>query len=110
MVGVNHTYETAVTVFPDGEVVALDPDALGGALGPNAGDYERVFAARGAVCEYKAADLGSVVDQLEHLDRLPVGLGTDRLDLTAPRRGWGTPWAGTRRWSGAAPTLDAGPP
>ena len=82
VVGVNHTYETAVTVFPDGDVVPLDPDALGGALGPNAGDHERVFAARGAVCEYKAADLGSVVDQLEHLDPLAVGLGTDRLDLT----------------------------
>ena len=44
VVGVNHTYETAVTVFPDGEVVALDPDVLGGALGPTCGDHERVFA------------------------------------------------------------------
>ena len=82
VVGVNHTYETAVTAFPDGEVVPLDPDALGGALGPNAGDHERVFAERAAVCEYKAADLGSVADQLAQLDPIPVGLGADRLDLT----------------------------
>ena len=43
---------------------------------------QRVFAERGAVCEYKAADLGSVADQLEHLDPTPGGLGADRLDLT----------------------------
>jgi hypothetical protein len=82
VVGVNHTYETAVTVFPDGDLVPLNPDALGGALGPNTGDYARVFAERGAVCEYKAADLGSVADQLEHLDPTPGGLGAHRLDLT----------------------------
>ena len=34
VVGVNHTYESAVTVFADGRVVPMNPDAVAGVLGP----------------------------------------------------------------------------
>ena len=37
VVGVNHTFETAVTVFSDGRVATMNPAALGGALGPQIG-------------------------------------------------------------------------
>jgi hypothetical protein len=33
VVGINHTYETTVTVFGDGRVVSMNPAALGEALG-----------------------------------------------------------------------------
>ena len=43
VVGVNHTFETAVTVFSDGRVAAMNPAALGGALGPQIGPHEAAF-------------------------------------------------------------------
>jgi hypothetical protein len=81
VVGVNHTYETAVTAFADGRVVPLNPDALAGALGPQVGEYDVVFRQRAAVCDYKAADLRSVANHLERLEPSPTGLSADRLDL-----------------------------
>ena len=33
VVGVNHTYETTVTIFADGRVVSRNPEAIAGALG-----------------------------------------------------------------------------
>ena len=81
IVGVNHTYETTVTAFSDGRVVPMNPAALGGALGPPTGSHEEVFRRRGAVCEYKAADLRSVADHLGRLAPNAAGLSTDRLDL-----------------------------
>lgn len=82
VVGVNHTYETAVTAFADGRLVPLNPTALGGALGPQVGPHDLVFRQRAAVCDYKAADLRSVADYLERLEPSPTGLSADRLDLT----------------------------
>ena len=38
--GVNHTYETAVTVFADGRVVPVNPAAQAGVLGPQTGPGE----------------------------------------------------------------------
>ncbi len=70
VVGVNHTYETAVTVFADGRTIPMNPDAVAGALGPQTGPYEERFRQRAAVCDYKAADLAAVADQL---GRLPGG-------------------------------------
>ena len=60
VVGVNHTYETAVTAFGDGRVVPINPAAIGGALGPQTGSHDDVFRQRASICEYKAADLASV--------------------------------------------------
>ena len=37
VVGVNHAYETAVTVFADGRTVAVNPAAIAGALGVQRG-------------------------------------------------------------------------
>jgi hypothetical protein len=81
VVGVNHTYETAVTVFTDGRTVPMNPAAIAGALGPQVGPHEPVFRQRAAVCDYKAADLRSVADCLERLEPGPTGLSRDRLDL-----------------------------
>jgi hypothetical protein len=80
VVGVNHTYEPAVTVFTDGRTVAANPAAIAGALGPQSGAHEDVFRRRGAVCDYKAGDLASVAGQLELLAASGDELGR-RLDL-----------------------------
>jgi hypothetical protein len=81
VVGVNHTYETAVTAFGDGRVVPMNPAALGGALGPQTGSHDDVFRQRAAVCEYKTADLASVAQQLERLNSDPAERLAGRLDL-----------------------------
>jgi pimeloyl-ACP methyl ester carboxylesterase len=80
VVGVNHTYETAVTVFADGRVVPMNPAAVAGVLGPQTGPYQERFRQRAAVCDYKAADLASVPDRLEQLPRDATMLA-GRLDL-----------------------------
>jgi dienelactone hydrolase len=79
--GVNHTYESAVTVFADGRVVPMNPAAVAGVLGPQSGPYQERFAQRAAVCDYKAADLASVADRLEQLAADAAGLLAGRLDL-----------------------------
>jgi pimeloyl-ACP methyl ester carboxylesterase len=81
VVGVNHTDETPVTVFADGRVVAVNPDAQAGVLGPQTGPYQERFRERGAVCDYKAADLASVADRLQLLAGDATGLLAGRLDL-----------------------------
>jgi hypothetical protein len=83
VVGVNHTYEPAVTVFADGRVVAVDPDAQAGVLGPQTAPYQERFRQRAAVCDYKAADLASVADQLERLPADVAGLDRPVLQLLA---------------------------
>ena len=64
VVGVNHTYETTVTAFSDGRIKQTNPAAIAGVLGPQQGPHDAAFRARGAVCDYKAADLRSVADWL----------------------------------------------
>ena len=81
VVGVNHTYEPAVTVFADGRAITMNPDAVAGVLGPQTGPYQERFRQRAAVCDYKAADLASVADQLERLPAGAAGLLGGRLDL-----------------------------
>ena len=84
VVGVAHTYESAVTGFGDGTVAAANPAALGGALGPQVGPHDEAFRRRADVCRYKAADLRSVADQLGRLDPPgPLGPLADHLDTTA---------------------------
>ena len=80
VVGVNHTYETAVTVFSDGRVVPVNPAAIAGALGPQTGSHQEVFEQRAGVCRYKAADLSFVADRLADLDAGDMLAG--RLDLS----------------------------
>jgi dienelactone hydrolase len=79
VVGVNPTYETAATVFADGRVVPLNPAAVAGALGPQTGRHEQVFAERAAVCDYKALDLATVADRLAAATNLADRLDLDRL-------------------------------
>jgi dienelactone hydrolase len=83
VVGVNHTYETAVTVFADGRVVPMSPAAVAGLLGPQTetGPYQEQFAQRAAVCDYKAADLASVANQLQQLPADAAEPLSGRLDL-----------------------------
>jgi hypothetical protein len=66
--GINPTYESPVTVFADGRIVPVNPAAVGGVLGPQTGPHENAFRARAAVCEYKAADFGSVTGHLAGAD------------------------------------------
>jgi hypothetical protein len=75
------TYETAVTVFADGRVVPMSPAAVGGASGPLRGSHLEVFRQRESLCEYKAADLGSVADQLERLNADRTNRFGGRLDM-----------------------------
>jgi predicted dienelactone hydrolase len=82
VVGVNHTYESTVTAFADGRVVPMNPAAVGGALGPQAGSHAEVFRQRASLCEYKAADLASVANQLENLNADSTGRFAGRLDLS----------------------------
>ncbi|MBG0564771.1 alpha/beta hydrolase family protein [Actinoplanes aureus] len=78
--GINHTYETAVTVFPDGRTVPVNPAAIAGALGPQTGTHPAVFQQRADVCRFKAADLAFVADRLAELDADDMFAG--RLDLS----------------------------
>jgi predicted dienelactone hydrolase len=80
VVGVNHTYETAVTVFVDGRTVQGTQAATAGAMGPQSDPYQEQFRKRAAVCDYKAGDLTMVAD---HLERLAAGSGmlARRIDL-----------------------------
>jgi dienelactone hydrolase len=71
-----------VTVFADGRAVAVNPEAQAGVLGPQTGPYQERFRQRAAVCDYKAADLASVADQLERLPADAAGLLGGRLDLS----------------------------
>ncbi len=64
VVGVNHTYETLVTVFTDGRLVQANQTAIAGVLGPQQGPHDAAFKDRAAVCDYKAADLRSVAEWL----------------------------------------------
>lgn len=79
--GVNHTYESAVTVFPDGRVVPMDMTRMQPVYGPFSGDPAETFRGRAAIAEEKAADLRFVADQLERLNAGTDRLG-GRLDLT----------------------------
>jgi predicted dienelactone hydrolase len=81
VVGVNHTYETAVTVFTDGRTIPINPDAIAGALGPQTGPHDETLRRRAAVCEYKAADLASVGDWLGRLATDTDGPLAGRIDL-----------------------------
>ena len=81
VVGVNHTYETTVTVFSDGRVVPMNPMAIAGALGPQTGSHNDAFRARAAVCVNKAADLAFVADQIRRVDADPMSRFGGRLDL-----------------------------
>jgi predicted dienelactone hydrolase len=79
VVGVNHTYETAVTVFADGRTVGMNFAAVAGALGPATGAFQDVFDQRAQVCRHKAADLSFVADRLAGLP--PDDPLAGRLDL-----------------------------
>ena len=81
VVGVNHTYETAVTVFTDGRTIPINPDAIAGALGPQTGPPDERLRQRAAVCEYKAADLASVGNWLGQLAADTDGPLAGRIDL-----------------------------
>lgn len=74
VLGINHTGESPVTVFPDGRVVPMNTERLQPAFGPFSGAPEHTFRGRAAIAEDKAADVHFVVSQLEAL-----GPGTDRL-------------------------------
>ena len=108
VVGVNHTYETAVTVFSDGHVATMNPAALGGALGPQIGPHDAAFRRRAEVCNYKAADLrSSPTTSAGSAPTVPVSPAATSTSRRSARSD--TPSVATQRSSGAAPTNDAEP-
>src|SRR5262249_43584383 len=62
VVGVNHTYESAVTSFPDGRLVPMNMALMQPALGPFSGAPEETFRGRAAIADEQAADLRFVID------------------------------------------------
>jgi dienelactone hydrolase len=111
VVGVNHTYETAVTVFADGRITPLNPAAIAGALGPQSGDHRKVFARRAEVCRYKAADVAFLADRLADLgagDPFAGRLDLDRLAAVGHSFGGAAvlQWCHDDRRCGAAVNLD----
>jgi hypothetical protein len=80
VVGINHTYESTVSVFPDGRILAMNTDWMQPVLGPFSGSHEDAFRGRAAVADLKAADLRFVVDQVEALEAGSDRFG-GRLDL-----------------------------
>jgi dienelactone hydrolase len=79
IVGINHTYETPVTVFATGRTLPANPAAIAGVLGAQQGPHGAAFRARAAVCDYKAADLRSTAHWLASGGAGPSFHG--RLDL-----------------------------
>jgi Platelet-activating factor acetylhydrolase, isoform II len=77
IVGLNHTRESAITVFSDGRVVPMDAELMQPVLGPLEGAPEDAFQARADIANTKAADMRFVVDQLEQL--VAGELGADRM-------------------------------
>ena len=81
VVGVNHTLRD------DGDGVrrwpcrADEPGRHWWGTGAAGGLHTEIFRQRASVCEYKAADLASVADQLENLNTDPTERFTGRLDL-----------------------------
>jgi predicted dienelactone hydrolase len=85
----------------------MNPAAIGGALRPQTGSHDDVFRQRASVCEYKAADLASVADQLERLNKDQAERLAGRLDMG--RFGaLGHSFGAMPRWSGADRTGGAG--
>jgi predicted dienelactone hydrolase len=76
VIGVNHTYNSSVTVFADGRVVPAASEAQ-----PQPTDLDTMRAAGETVTELHAADLAFVLDRLEALDGEP-GPFAGRLDLS----------------------------
>ena len=74
VVGINNTYQTPVTVFPDGRAVPVSPAFLTPFFGPFVDPTEEVLRQRAALVDYKVADIQSVLRELERLNA-----GTDRL-------------------------------
>jgi len=80
VVGLNHTSESTITVFPDGRVVPMDAERMRPVFGPFSGSPEQTMRARAAIADDKAADARFVVDRLADLDTTPGPLA-GRLDL-----------------------------
>ena len=108
VVGIDHPYATALTVFPDGRAIA---GALGGFL--DCSTDESLAASLRVADEQlrlRLADARFVLDELERLDRDdPGGLFTGRLDLGRVGifgHSFGEPLSRSRR---AGPTPGSGP-
>jgi dienelactone hydrolase len=72
-----HTYGSVATVFPDGQVIPLDPEAL-----PQDASQDLVKAAGNRLVNQWAGDLSLTLDHLADLDQSdPQGRFTGRLDL-----------------------------
>lgn len=80
VIGVNHTGESPLTVFPDGRVVPMDAALMQPIFGPHSGQPEETMRGRAAIVEAKAADVKVVFDRLSGPGHAPWLLA-DRLEL-----------------------------
>jgi hypothetical protein len=78
--GINHTHDSAVSVFPDGRVIPIDAARMQPAFGPFSGDPMDTFKRRAAIAERQAVDIAFVARQIEALDASADPLA-HRLDL-----------------------------
>ena len=82
VLALQHTYGAIVTVFPDGQVIPLDPEAL-----PLDASPETLKAAGNRLVNQWAGDLSLALDYLTGLNQSdPQGRFTARLDLDRVRR------------------------
>jgi hypothetical protein len=80
VVGMSHTYESLITVFPDGEVIPFNP-SLSPTVNPP-GSLEELLETRQQLVNVRTADASFVLDQLEQINlNDPQGLLTGILDL-----------------------------
>ncbi|HEY9301738.1 MAG TPA: PEP-CTERM sorting domain-containing protein, partial [Phormidium sp.] len=84
VVGMSHTYESLVTVFPDGQAIQANLDLLPSFNPPpeTLEDFQKMLETRKQLVDVRAADARFVLDQLEQINANdPKGLLAGILDL-----------------------------
>jgi hypothetical protein len=78
VLGINHTYDAPVSVFPDGRLVTVSPKFMEG-VNSQAGHHNDAFHFRAQAADYKAQDMKFVADQMARLTTPPLA---GHLDLS----------------------------
>ena len=81
IVGVNHTYESILTVFPDGRVAPMNTEFMQPVFGPYSGEAQVAIDGRAAIVRQKVADMRFVAEQVAVLNE-GTGPLAGRLDLS----------------------------
>ena len=81
IVGVNHTYESILTVFPDGRVAPMNTAFMQPVFGAYSGEAQVAIDGRAAIVRQKVADMRFVAEQVALLNE-GTGPLAGRLDLS----------------------------